>query len=368
MIKIIQILPYRFWGGPEIQSFQLARQLAQEGFAKIDFIFYYSPACSADDLNLLKRKANEYEVKLEILTSPSIFQLLKARQHLARKIINYQVLVSSGYLCDLIAVGQSGIKTVSMVHGWTAQNFKIKLYENIDRFLLRFFNGVGCVSVQQIHYLTRKNIKAFLVSNCLDLEKPQANKSRVELLKFLNIQEPVKLILTVGRLSAEKGQQVALDAFSRLNADENNVHWIFIGDGPDLTTLQTTAEKLKLTRHTHFLGKLDLASDWMAECDLFVLPSYREGLPVVILEAISKKLPVIATDVGGNRELIQNEVTGLLVLPGQAQELSEKIQWGLQHSIDMKQMAEKAYGRLKDHFTLQKQSQLFQELINHVKS
>jgi glycosyltransferase involved in cell wall biosynthesis len=122
------------------------------------------------------------------------------------------------------------------------------------------------------------------------------------------------LIGTVGRLQPVKDQATLLRAFSQLinnNVDlAENVRLVIVGNGPLLTELQKLAVELNVSDKVWFSKSVDYVTDILKALDLYVQPSLNEGISNTILEAMSTGLPVIATAVGGNTELVYEDITG----------------------------------------------------------
>ena len=114
-------------------------------------------------------------------------------------------------------------------------------------------------------------------------------------------------ILCLGRLVAAKGQAVLLDAVRLLARQGRPVLATFAGDGPDRQRLETMAREYGVTDHVTFLGAVNPESvrDLYAATDAFVLPSFAEGIPVVLMEAMAMEVPCVTTVVNGIPELIQ---------------------------------------------------------------
>ena len=126
------------------------------------------------------------------------------------------------------------------------------------------------------------------------------------------------VFLAVGRLERAKGFDVLVRAIPSVTFARRDVTFLFAGEGSQRQTLEESAHSLPNAR---FLGVRDDVPDLMAASDAFVLPSRWEGLPMVLLEAASACLPVVATNVGGNGEAVVDHVTGLLVAPDDAEAL-----------------------------------------------
>lgn len=140
-------------------------------------------------------------------------------------------------------------------------------------------------------------------------------------------------ILSVGRLAAKKGLHHLLDALATLAPGMPGLALTLVGDGPVRPALEEQAARLGLEGRVRFLGMRPNAElpDLFAGADLFVVPSIidetgdREGLPVSILEAAASGVPVVASDVGGISDFIEDGVTGLLVPPGDVEALARAI-------------------------------------------
>jgi glycosyltransferase involved in cell wall biosynthesis len=135
---------------------------------------------------------------------------------------------------------------------------------------------------------------------------------------------PTHLVF-VGRLAAVKGLRVLMDAFSTARQTNPNLKLTIVGDGPDRAWLETAARPYGHDVHlTGFLSQSDVAQV-LATADIFVLPSFAEGVPVVLMEAMASRMPVIATQVAGVPELVAHGVSGLLIPPGNAHALADAI-------------------------------------------
>jgi len=122
-------------------------------------------------------------------------------------------------------------------------------------------------------------------------------------------------LLFIGRIVYQKGLDSLFDALSQLTALEWQLR--LVGDGPQLPRLRSLARQYAIDDRVHFLGWQDRTQlpALLAESNLFVYPSRHEGMPNAVLEAMASGLPVIATAIAGNEELVQDGRTGLLVPP-----------------------------------------------------
>ncbi|MGH8001042.1 MAG: glycosyltransferase family 4 protein, partial [Brasilonema sp.] len=138
----------------------------------------------------------------------------------------------------------------------------------------------------------------------------------------------VRLVF-LGRIGQRKGVFDLIQAFAHLPTDlKDRSELILAGDGK-IEEGRELVENLKLTKHVTFLGWInsEQRNHLLATANVFVLPSYNEALPMALLEAMAWGLPVIATDVGGIPEVVISNKNGLLVTPGNIQQISEAIQF-----------------------------------------
>ncbi len=134
-------------------------------------------------------------------------------------------------------------------------------------------------------------------------------------------------ILNVGRLVPVKGQSVLLEAVAKVRQRGLDVAVTIVGDGPLRDSLRDAARHLGVENSVEFTGSVgqdDIAAHYR-NADLFCLPSLREGVPVVLMEAMASGVPVIASGIMGIPELVEDGVTGLLVPPGRADALADAI-------------------------------------------
>ena len=154
--------------------------------------------------------------------------------------------------------------------------------------------------------------KVVVVNNGIEINKYFV-RDKEDFKKYYKIPKGDKIILYVGRLSKEKGVDVLIKAFSFIK--DLNIKLYIVGGGPQEKILLRQAERLGLMDRIKFLGHMHHSEipNLMNVADLFVLPSRSEGYPNVLLEALACGIPVLATDVGGITEIINNENLGIIV-------------------------------------------------------
>jgi glycosyltransferase involved in cell wall biosynthesis len=148
-----------------------------------------------------------------------------------------------------------------------------------------------------------------VVHNGMICSPPVDRTSALALKRQLAGNRPI--VLTVARLDEQKGHHYLLEAATQIP----EAQFVLAGDGPLRSTLEAQARSLGLEERVTFLGHRTDIADLLAACDVFVLPSLYEGLPLSILEAMAARKPVIATNIGGTVEAVIDGETGELVPP-----------------------------------------------------
>ncbi len=163
-------------------------------------------------------------------------------------------------------------------------------------------------------------LKTVIIPNGIELSKFQSNSQRrIESRNSLGLSEDELLILCVGRIADEKGHSVLIEAFRKLLSMEKcsqKVRLGIVGDGPLKETLEKANGDLVRTGKLVFYGHANDVSKYLSASDIFVLPSFYEGFGIAALEAMAAGLPVIASEVGGLPELLENNLNGYLVPAG----------------------------------------------------
>lgn len=136
-----------------------------------------------------------------------------------------------------------------------------------------------------------------------------------------------KNLLFTGRLTAAKGVPVLIDAMPRIRTVHPDVHLTLIGDGPDRARLQDQVRRLGLSDAVTFAGyqSQDEVAQTLARSAVFVLPSFAEGVPVVLMEAMAARRPVVATRIAGIPELVEDGMSGRVVSPGDGAALVDAV-------------------------------------------
>jgi glycosyltransferase involved in cell wall biosynthesis len=235
---------------------------------------------------------------------------------------------------------------IAFFHGLTNEDWKVRLYNRIDRMLLPKADRLVVMSARHKNEFSEVGDRVSVIHNAI-LPIP-SEASPVEL---CNIRPAgVPLIGVIGRLSPEKGVDVLIDAVSLL--PPGSVSVFLAGDGPERSNLERQATALGVGSAIHFLGTVRDVASLYPQLDLVVLPSRSEGLPNVLLEALSADVPVIATAVGAVPEVLTDNAAGRVIPPDDARSMAEAITRTL--ADGRSDSAKKSRAAAVDRFSLEK--------------
>ncbi len=170
-------------------------------------------------------------------------------------------------------------------------------------------------------------------------------QDRDEMREILGLAKGKKIAVCVARLDPIKGVDVLLRAFAQVDSSETQL--VVVGDGDEKQHLENLIERLGLSNRALLVGSkpYDEIPQWINAADLLVLPSITEGWPNTLMEAFSCGKPVVASRVGGVPEIVNSPVLGIMVSPGNEDELARGIEEGLTRSWDSDAIRARVQGR-----------------------
>jgi glycosyltransferase involved in cell wall biosynthesis len=240
----------------------------------------------------------------------------------------------------------------------------------LDRFTSRLVDTEICIC-DAVREFTLKEArispdKLVSIPNGINLEKFDRQWNREGKRAEFGISSQTKVIGTVSRLSKQKGLEFLLRAVPGILRNVPNSAFIIVGDGELKPQLMQLAKKLGIKDKVIFAGFRKDALEVMNIFDVFVLPSLWEGLPIALLEAMALSKPIVATAVGGCRELVTDGENGFLVEPSEASELSEAITTILTDSELASRMEQNSRKRAEQYTVdkmVEKTENLYEELL-----
>lgn len=285
-------------------------------------------------------KAEIFEMGCKVYELPLHRSPLKKDNFKAYKMLK-NIIFSEGYdlvhthtpvasaIVRLVCKKLNNVRVFYTAHGFHfykgAPFINWLVYYPVERWLARYTDTLITINKEDYERAKRK-FKAkrveYIPGVGVDIEKYR-NLRINKLLKRKEIGVPEEsfLILSVGELNNNKNHEVAIRALAEIQ--DNTIHYVICGQGPLERYLKSLSTELKLKDNIHFLGyRYDILEICKAS-DLFVFPSFREGLSVALMESMACDLPVVCSKIRGNNDLVENGINGFLIDENRPSEYSE---------------------------------------------
>lgn len=260
------------------------------------------------------------------------------------------VVHTHGYHSDVVAgltARYRGVPRASTVHGFTGGGWKNRVYEYLDRRVLRGFPAVVAVSESVADRLRADGVPPSRITVIRNAWQPAGETMpRREAREELGLPADEWVIGWVGRLSREKGPDIALRAVARL---EGAGRLSVVGTGREGEALRSQAERLGIADRVRFHGMVPDAFRFFSAFDVFLLSSRTEGTPMVVYEAVHAGVPLVATAVGGVPELVGPEEARLVTSEDPAA-LASSLAEVREEPAEARRRAERARERIRREF------------------
>ncbi|MFQ5870303.1 MAG: glycosyltransferase [Candidatus Zixiibacteriota bacterium] len=342
-LRIMHLVACNFFGGPEKQILRQAEYLDST-------LFELTLASFTDGggENEFLRQAKQRGIKISAIRTKNAYDFGSVRR-IRRALTENKVhlLCTHTYRPNILgffAVRGTKAKQIAFSRGWTRDDLKVEFYHWLDKRLLRRLRHIVAVSEAKKMDLVGLGIpeeRVEVIPNAVELPSRRDSEALdLNLRQRYNLPPDCRLVAGCGRLSPEKGHSVFLSMATVLQREFDNVRFLIVGEGPQEKRLESQGEALIQSRKLILAGFIPNFSQCLPQVDILVNASFSEGMPNVILEALSFARAVVATDVGGVREIIEDRKTGLLVEAGNAQILADRVSELLMKPELMSQLGE----------------------------
>jgi glycosyltransferase involved in cell wall biosynthesis len=241
----------------------------------------------------------------------------------------------------------------------------------LGRWLARSTDRIIANSEAVRRYLLERGglsaAKVVTIYNGVNLDRFRAACDPEQRRRELGLSDDVILAGCVARLELAKDHATHLQAIALLGERRPNLHLAIIGDGTQREPLARLASELGLRERVHFTGFRTDSAEWLQSLDLSVLSSVKEGLSNTVIESMAAGRPVVATDVGGNAEVIRDGETGFLVPARRPAELAEALARATESRDLMQRLGLAGRERVESMFSVRamvrRTEQLYRELV-----
>jgi glycosyltransferase involved in cell wall biosynthesis len=363
-MNVVHLTASTFFGGPERQMLGLAAAMPEDRTAFLSFA--EGGRCRAF-LGHVRRKGFE-----AIALGNDTPHLRAAARELAQTLerLRPDVLLCHGYKANLlgrIAARWRRLPAVAVSRGWTGESLRVRVYEAVDRLHLRWMDHVVAVSEAQSAKVRRCGVPADrcrVIHNAIDVERFTTPDPTYEgKLRRLFRSPPTRIVGAAGRLSPEKGFEVFADAAARVWRRDASVGFVVFGEGSCRERIARRVAASGFGSSFVLAGFRADLDQFLPFFDLFVLPSFTEGLPNVVLESFAAGVPVVATAVGGTPEVVEDGASGHLVPPGDPDAMAERILDALACQDRLRDMGLHGRQCVVERFTFTAQARRYRQLF-----
>lgn len=368
-VRVLFAIDSRFPGpgGAEIQSLKLANALRDRG-VDVDFVVPHlikpSPKVEIHD-GFTVTKLDYPKIKLLgslILAVRFALYLIKHQHeydcvhiHITRILAASAGLVRPFIKCVLI----TKISGFFEFEGGVLDEKKRKNPANaLIRFALRKIDYVQTISRQTAEKLRNAGFRDEQIKFIPNGIQIDGDASAGSTRAAVSAEDRPFVIGYCGRMRTVKGVQVLIDAYARLVHEypDLNVLLSLAGDGETEQEMWQKASDLKLGDKVEFVGFTEDTNAFLGKLDLYVQPSFAEGLPNAVIEAMNQSLAVVATDIGGNNDLVSDGENGLLFEAGDIEQLKQHLMWCLDNRDALGPMGRKGQELIASQYGFEKVS------------
>jgi glycosyltransferase involved in cell wall biosynthesis len=338
-IKVLECIRQGQIGGGESHLLSLVENLDRDRFEPVVLSFTEGPMVERLRALGIKTHVIYTEKPFDITKWGKVKELLCAEK--PQLVHAHGTRASSN---TLWAAQKLGIPLIYTVHGWSFHDDQHPMVRRLrilgEKYITArsAFNIAVSASNRQSGLDSIPGLKATVINNGIDQQKFSPARSFKDIRAELGIPADATLALFVARFTHHKQPLALIKAFKLALTELPSLHLLMVGDGDQKAEGVTLVKELGLEDKVTLQAFRQDVPDVLAAADIFVLPSLWEGLPIGLLEAMAMGKAVVATRVDGTREVVQHDVNGLLVEPGDLNALAAALvrvgkDFGLRHRL-----------------------------------
>lgn len=364
-INIVFLITDLVTGGAQVMSALLAKNLDKDRY-NVKTVCLYGSGAVAD---MLEQSGIEV-ISVRMKNRYDILSALKMRRLFKdwRTDVIYTALFDAN-IWGCVMSKLSGVPVIITTR-WSVDVWKKKKHVMAEKLAEKAACGVIINSRAGLDFNIENNYvdmrKAILIRSATDLKRFDPGTSGAPVRKEYGISEDEFVVGSIAQLTAQKGFDYFIRAAAIVNKAVSNVSFFIVGEGRENCALSRLAEELGLKGKVHFTGLRRDIPQVLSAFDVSVLASCeREGLSNTIIESMAMAKPVVATNVGGNSELVQNGITGYLTAPKDAEALASSIITLLKDADLRKKMGSEARKRAEKDFSLDREVEELESVIEN---
>ena len=316
-IVVMHLIHTMAYGGIETAVLNWLSRLDRDRFT-IHLVCFANPGNTEEPfVNIAAQAGFEVEKILWNEGKP----ILRAAKKLSTLINTHQVDILHTHNCYADVIGlcsrfMTRVKLVTTVYVWAKFDLKRNIIQLINKFVVRFFDIVSAhcedTFTKTARFIPAKRLRLLICGfefDTIDMPADERERRRKE----YGLDNDHIVLANIARFYPEKAQDSLLRCFKEIVSQESNVHLWMLGVGPLEKHLKNLCTELELNSKVTFIGFVDNLFEVLPLIDIQVHPSHMEGVPLSICTGMAAGLPIVASNVGGIKEVLRHEKTGILV-------------------------------------------------------
>jgi len=345
--RIAILLPTLNVGGAEVLILEEMKNFSTDNRVIFEIIVLFEPGLLYEKVKSTNVKIKKFNAKHTPLSH--FITYLKTLAYLRK---NKFDILHIHLQHDAVLIGKlAGVPQIyTTVHNY-------RYFSSLERFFFKQNDKIFGCGKTVTNYL-----KTFIPTKyvaCINNGiNPDIDQDKQRLIK---IKKNEHVLISVGRLSLQKGYEYLIEAMLHVVEKYPNVRLFIAGDGKFRNILEEKITNYALNKNVILLGHVDDVISLMLSSDIYINSSIWEGLPITMLEAMKCSLPIIATNIKGNRSIIKHQKNGLLITPKDSEELARTINELIENDTLKKQLGKRAFQDFMNKYTIDRHCE---ELLN----
>lgn len=362
-MKILQLVTKRQYRGAEVFAANLSSELIGFGHEIIFAGLYKNDSEilmveGAKNVDLCDIKPRGFSFKL-VKTLAELINSEKPDVVQCNGSDTLKYMVTASFFVPKLPITYRNISTISE---WINSSLKLRVYKYLFKKVMHV-TSVGSESIQDlITTLNYPQEHTSVIRRGIPIKQVKLSLPEYSLKNELKLKDSDKIVMHIGNFSPEKNHEFLLNIFSEIKEENPEIKLVCVGDGVTFQSIKHQIKNQNLENTVFLLGFRKDIPELLAQADCFVLASKIEGVPGVILEAASQRVPTVATNVGGVLEVLVNGKTGFIIDDFDKKEFKDRLLSLVTNPDLNKEMGANAFKLVQKKFNPIKNARKFEQL------
>ncbi len=328
-IKILLLTESGGYGGNQTKILSILRNINRENF----MVFAAAKGGGVFESEIQNLNVSFYNVELPKVLRTKYLKQIQNIYHSEKFDIVHSFGSSAGFYGRTLKKHHPEIKSIHSIHGihylFNANFFKKNASKSVEQYLVQYTDLTICENQNDFKIALENKLinpeKTVVINNGINISQFTNRKKNTELLYSLGLNENNFVIGNISRFEAQKNQSLIIQAAYYLVKKYPQLRFVLAGSGEQLKSMKEFASDAHLDNYIIFPGEIENTADYYSFFDLFVFPSFWDGMPYVLLEAMASRRSIICSKLANTMEIIKDNYSALTINPHNMDDLFQKI-------------------------------------------